>query len=250
LSWPGEPCSLDAAILGTYFRLVALIRSDMEHTRVYVGWGCRDPRALDVCLFSIQRHASDLVEIVSLKPRTVAALCGPDPDPNRTKQAQAAYLVPSLNGFSGWAAFVSSDMLFQADIYELWKHRDARYAVMGVPSTSTRDPRETLGSSLLLWNCGHPANRQLTPDRVATMDSEERGGFEWLQRSMIGVLPAAWCWREGMSDPKLPPKAIEFGNRKPWVGESEICRYADRWQDEATRIFGSLASSIGSTATA
>jgi len=53
----------------------------MDHTRVYVGWDCHDPRALDVCLFSIQRHASDLVEIVSLKPKTVTALCGPDPDP-------------------------------------------------------------------------------------------------------------------------------------------------------------------------
>lgn len=222
----------------------------MDHTRVYVGWGCRDPRALDVCLFSIQRHASDLVEIVSLKPQAVTALCGPDPDPDRTKQMQAAYLVPALNDFTGWAAFVSSDILFQADIYELWKHRDPRYAVMGVPAASGSDPRSALRPSLLLWNCGHPANRQLTPENVSGMEAEQLMELDWMQRSMIGVLPEAWCWREDMSDPDLTPKAIEFGHRKPWISEAEICRYADRWHDEATRIFGSLAPTIGSVASA
>jgi len=222
----------------------------MDHTRVYVGWGCRDPRALDVCLFSIQRHASDLVEIVSLKPQAVTALCGPDPDPDRMKQAQAAYLVPALNDFTGWAAFVSSDILFQADIYELWKHRDPRYAVMGVPAASGIDPRRALRPSLLLWNCGHPANRHLAPENVSEMDADQLMALGWLQRSMIGVLPEAWCWREDTSDPDLAPKAIEFGHCKPWISEAEICRYADRWHDEAARIFGSLAPVIGSAASA
>ena len=222
----------------------------MDHTRVYVGWDCRDPRALDVCLFSIQRHASDLVEIVSLKPKAVTALCGPDPDPQRTKQALARYLVPALNSFDGWAAFVSSDVLFQADIYELWQHRDPRFAVMGVPAAAQGEPRTALRSSVLLWNCGHPANRGLTPDTVAGQDAEELGQFGWLQRNMIGTLPSAWCWREGASDPDLTPKAIEFAPRKPWISEADLCRYADRWQGEAERIFGSLAQSIGRTAQA
>jgi hypothetical protein len=222
----------------------------MDHTKIYVGWGCRDPRALDVCLFSIQRHASDLVEIVSLKPRTVAEMCGPDPDPDRGKQAQDPYLVPVLNDFTGWAAFVSSDVLIQADIYELWKHRDARYAVMGVPSHGDADPLQSLRPSLLLWNCGHPANRNLSADAVAGMNAGERQRFAWLRRSMIGTLPEAWCWREGVSHPDITPKAIEFARRKPWIGETGICRYADRWQDEATRIFGTLADGMGSTVTA
>jgi hypothetical protein len=141
-------------------------------------------------------------------------------------------------------------VLFQADIYELWKHRDARYAVMGVPDVSGSDPRSALRPSLLLWNCGHPANRRLTPENVSAMGFEELTGLDWLQRSMIGVLPEAWCWREDVSDPDLTPKAIEFGLCKPWIGEAEICRYADRWQDEAARIFGALAPAIGSAASA
>lgn len=222
----------------------------MEHTRVYVGWDCRDPRALDVCLFSIQRHASDLVEIVSLKPKAVSALCGPDPDPQRAKQALARYLVPALNAFEGWAAFVSSDILFQADIYELWQHRDPSFAVMGVPAASPDGDGSVLRSSLLLWNCGHPANRHLTPDAVAGKEPEELARFAWLQRNMIGALPSAWCWREDASDPDLAPKAIEFAPRKPWISGADICRYADRWQDEAERIFGALTPTIGRTASA
>lgn len=222
----------------------------MDHTRVYVGWDCRDPRALDVCLFSIQRHASDLVEIVSLKPKSVTALCGPDPDPQRAKQALARYLVPALNSFEGWAAFVSSDVLFQADIYDLWKHRDPRYAVMGVPATESDAPGAPLRSSLLLWNCGHPANRSLTPEMVASQEAETLAEFGWLQRNMIGALPSAWCWREGASDPDLAPKAIEFAPRKPWISEEDLCRYADRWQDEAERIFGALTPTMGRAAPA
>ena len=222
----------------------------MDHTRVYVGWDCYDPRALDVCLFSIQRHASDLVEIVSLKPKTVTALCGPDPDPGGEKQAVARYLVPSLNDFDGWAAFVSSDVLFQADIYELWRHRDPRFAVMGVPAAASDAPAGVLRTSLLLWNCGHPANRALTPKAVAGDDAESLAQFGWLQRNMIGALPSAWCWREGLSDPDQLPKAIDFAPRKPWIGEVDLCQYADRWHDEATRIFGALTPAVGRSARA
>jgi hypothetical protein len=240
----------EAAIKGTNFRPAALVASHMDHTRVYVGWDCHDPRALDVCLFSIQRHASDLVEIVSLKPKTVTALCGPDPDPGGEKQALARYLVPSLNDFDGWAVFVSSDVLFQADIYELWQHRDPQFAVMGVPVMAADEAAGALRTSLLMWNCGHPANRCLTPGAVAAQNPESLDRFGWLHRSMIGALPSAWCWREGVSDPEQMPKAIEFAPYKPWVGEVDLCQYADRWHDEAARIFGALTPTAGRTARA
>jgi hypothetical protein len=222
----------------------------MDHTKVYVGWDCRDPRTLDVCLFSIQRHASDLVEIVSLKPQAVTALCGPDPDPDGSKQAVSRYLVPSLNDFDGWAIYVSSDVLFQADIYDLWRHRDPRYAVMGVPKAPMDATGGALRTSLLMWNCGHPANRYLSPETVAEQDARTLAGFGWLQRNMIGALPADWCWREGVSDPDLTPKAIEFALRKPWITEADICRYADRWHDEAARIFGALTPGFSQAAQA
>lgn len=223
----------------------------MDHTRIYVGWDCRDQRALDVCLFSIQRHASDLVEIVPLKPKAVAALCGPAPDPDGAKQARARFLIPALNGFDGWAAFVSSDMLFQADIYELWSLRDDRYAVMAVAGENCSNAQAAPRSSLLLWNCGHPANRALTPERVAATDLDQLARYGWLDRDQIGALPGAWCWREGVSHPDLVPKAIEFAPAKPWLEEAEICRYADRWLDEAERIFGPPACGVfGQTASA
>lgn len=211
----------------------------MDHIRIYVGWDCDDQRALDVCLFSIQRHASDMVEIVPLKPKAVSALCGPAPDTQGATRAR--FLVPSLNGFAGWAAFVSSDMLFQADIYDLWRRQEERYAVMGVAAEKDAEPDAVLRSSLLLWNCGHPANRVLTAKTVAATDPSRLERFAWLPKPAIGELPPAWCWREGASDPDLAPKAIEFSPEKPWAGAAEICRYADRWKDEAVRIFGSLA---------
>lgn len=217
----------------------------MEHTRIYVGWDCHDQRALDVCLFSIQRHASDLVEIVSLKPKAISALCGPAPDPDGTTRARARFLVPGLNGFAGWAAFVSSDMLFQADIYELWELRDERYAVMGVAAGDGAGRGAPLRSSLLLWNCGHAANRALTAEAVAAADPGRLERFGWLPSGAIGALPPVWCWRDGDSDADLAgdltPKAIEFTPEKPWSEAAEISPYAELWRGEAERIFGALA---------
>ena len=213
----------------------------MEHTRLYVGWDCQDQRALDVCLFSIQRHASDLVEIVSLKPKAVAALCGHAPAPQAAARARARFLIPALDGFSGWAAFVSSDMLFQADIYELWRLRDDRCAVMGGAAGKGAERGAVLRSSLLLWNCGHPANRALTADAVAETEPSRLERLDWIPGGAVGTLPPAWCWRDGVSDPNIVPKAIEFAPEKPWADAAEICRYADRWKEEAARIFGTLA---------
>jgi hypothetical protein len=181
----------------------------------------------------------------------VAALCGPERDPDGVKQARARFLVPTLNGFTGWAAFVSSDMLFQADIYELWSLRDDRFAVMSVAAEMNGRGQSAPRSSLLLWNCGHPANRVLTPELVAATDLDRLNRFGWLDRDMIGSFPAAWSWRDGLSDPNLTPKAIEFMPAKPWLNGAEFCRYADRWLNEAERIFGPPSCGImGRTASA
>lgn len=212
----------------------------MDHPKIYVGGGCREDRALDVCLYAIQRRASDLVEISPLK-RTALAPLGRLDIADDDLAGRMRFLIPALNGFRGWAAFVTRDTLFQADIYELWQLRDERCAVMGVwHDDKNVDPASACDRlpSLLLWNCGHPANRALTMDYALRSDRTGLCRFDWLHDGLRGQLPEEWNWRDGHSNPALPPKAIEFAQSRPWQGDPNPCRYADRWRHEAKRIFG------------
>lgn len=52
-------------------------------------------------------------------------------------------------------------------------------------------------SSLILWNCGHRANRILTRDFVAEAGGKFLHRFEWLKDDLIGELPLEWNWLVG-----------------------------------------------------
>ena len=42
-------------------------------------------------------------------------------------------------------------------------------------------------SSMVLWNCGHPSNQQVTPEMVNTKKSRTMHRFAWLKDEEIGV---------------------------------------------------------------
>jgi lipopolysaccharide biosynthesis glycosyltransferase len=118
------------------------------------------------------------------------------------------YLIPALEDFRGWAVFADGDMVVAGDLAELWALRDDRFALMCVQHCyTTRHARKYVGtpmeadnadyprknwSSLMLVNCGHPANQALTLDYVANATPKHLHRFEWLMDHEIGMLPGAW----------------------------------------------------------
>lgn len=116
------------------------------------------------------------------------------------------FLVPHLCDFQGWAIFADGDMVCQRDIAELWAMRDDRFAVMVAKHDyQTRFPNKYLGnrnessprknwSSVMLFNCGHPANRVLTPDFIANQTGAFLHRFSWLEDEQIGDVPLEWNW--------------------------------------------------------
>ena len=89
-------------------------------------------------------------------------------------------------------------------------------------------------SSLVLYNCGHPANAALTPALV----SREGGGFlhrfQWLDDALIGALPAGWNWLEGWNakPDKGVPQAIHYTRGGPWFDDWQGVDYAELWLAE------------------
>jgi hypothetical protein len=108
--------------------------------------------------------------------------------------------------YSGWALFVDGDMLLRRDIAELWALRDESKAVVLVKHDyQTKASNKYLGSknqnyprknwsSVVLWNCSHPANRAVTAEYVSGATGAQLHRFTWLEDDLIGELPKVWNW--------------------------------------------------------
>lgn len=158
--------------------------------RLFTGHDPREAEGLAVFIHSVLKYASE--------PVSIAPLGGKQKD-GTNRFTYSRFQVPQLCNFEGWAIFADGcDMLMQADIAELWNLRDEKYAVMCVKHDyQTRHPLKYQGtameaknqdyprknwSSLMLWNCGHPANK-------AVIESQQ---FAWLTDDLIGDLPRTW----------------------------------------------------------
>jgi lipopolysaccharide biosynthesis glycosyltransferase len=175
---------------------------------LYVGYDPRESVAYHVFCQSVIDHASVPVKFIPLHTPMLRDFDGQRDGTNAFIYSR--YLIPSLQGFDGWAIFADGDMLCRADIAELWRLRDERYAVQVVKHNyQTKHRRKYVGtplendnidyprknwSSLVLWNCAHPSNRILTREFV-----EDAGGiflhrFQWLKDEEIDEIPVTWNW--------------------------------------------------------
>jgi hypothetical protein len=87
-------------------------------------------------------------------------------------------------------------------------------------------------ASLILFNCGHPANRILTPQYVATAGDMHR--MSWLQHDTVelGDLPREWNHLVGYDQPRTDAKAVHFTQGLPIFPETEGSEYAEQWRAE------------------
>ena len=226
--------------------------------RVYIGSDSRERRAYAVAEKSLRRRASIPVEVTPLCANRLAAtgLLNRPTDhrgglydlhsnaPASTEFAISRFLVPHL-AQAGWVLFVDSDVVFLADVAELFALADPQYAVMVVkhryePATGTKMdgqvqtayPRKCW-SSVMLVNASHPAN-----DRLSLWDVNQRPGrylhgFGWLNDREIGCLPREWNWLVGETPMPLEPKLAHFTAGTPDMPGLEGCAHADIWLKEA-----------------
>ena len=242
-----------------------------EPLTVYVGYDAREHDGWEVCRDSILRRASCPVRVVRLDQdmlrdmglyrrsfhiEGIQRIDDSDGKPFSTDFTFTRFLVPHLNLFQGWALFCDCDFLFTADLATLLDRADPQYAVMCVPHD--HDPAEAVKmdgvaqtryrrknwSSLVLWNCAHPANRYgLSVRHVNENAGAWLHAFEWLPPEMIGHLPRSWNWLSGVDRP-LPsgdlPCGVHFTLGLPTMAGHEGSPYADLWRAEraSTRLPG------------
>ena len=219
----------------------------------YVGWDSREDIAYQVCRHSMERHSSRELHIVPLRQKALRALGlytrAADPLAS-TEFTYSRFLVPHLAGYRGWALFCDCDFLWTGDLAALFALAEERYAVMCVQhdyrptevrkmdgARQTVYPRKNW-SSLVLYNCGHPANRALTPATVNAEPGSFLHRFQWLDDDLIGALPDTWNWLEGWCPMpgSGPPKAIHYTRGGPWFDNWQEVDYADLWRSERARV--------------
>jgi len=155
------------------------------------------------------------------------------------------YLVPYLQDYKGWAIFADGDMHLNANISELFDLRDDKYAVMVVKHDyKTAHSRKYRGSpiendnidyprknwsSVILFNCEHPANRILDREYISTADPRSIHRFSWLKDEEIGELPLEWNWL-CTEYPKNPnAKLIHQTLGTPGFKYYSNCDSSDKW---------------------
>lgn len=157
------------------------------------------------------------------------------------------FLTPYLMDFSGWAIFADGDMVCEADLAELWALRDPSKAVQVVQHNyKTKTNKKYLGnknedyprknwSSLILWNCSHPANKVLTPELIQNQPGSYLHRFSWLTDDLIGELPSEWNWL-AIEYPENPgAKLIHYTLGTPCFKDYANESMSEKWQATYTK---------------
>lgn len=151
------------------------------------------------------------------------------------------FLTPYLMSFKGWAIFADGDMVCNADIRDLWNLRDETKAVQVVKHDyKTKKKVKYLGnknedyprknwSSLILWNCAHPANSVLTPQFISEKPGHYLHRFSWLPDDLVGDLPKEWNWLAIEYPDNPEAKIVHFTLGTPCFKEYKNESMSDLW---------------------
>ena len=214
---------------------------------IFIGYDAREAVTYHVCVNSLIRQSTAPIAIHPLALNCVA--------PHYTEQVGGAsntfnrsrFLVPLLKNFQGWAIYMDSDCLALTDIHELKKLADPNYAVQVVQHDyQTCSPKKYLNnpnlnyprknwSSVVLWNCAHEKNQQLTSDYVGTAPISDLHTFSWLNNSDIGKLAPAWNWLVGEYPTTNEAKLLHYTLGAPCFKEYADTDTAESWHSERTR---------------
>ena len=181
-----------------------------EAIPLFVGYDPRESVAYHVFCQSVMSNATVPVAFHPLALNMLKGRYKETHNDGSNAFIYSRFLVPHLMGYQGWAIFCDGDMVCLGDIKNLWELRDESYAAMVVKHNyQTQHKRKYIGTSLetvnvsypkknwssvILWSCGHEANRVLTPSFVMESVGRQLHRLEHLDDMEIGELPKSWNW--------------------------------------------------------
>lgn len=224
---------------------------------IFIGHDRREQAAFDVAVKSLRRFQPDVAYLPLQLERLAAVGLLRRPMDMRgqmydlpsnahcaTEFAISRFLVPILCQ-SGFALFVDADVVFLADPGELFALADPEKAVMvvkhhnGHVAGAKMDgqmqqmyPRKNW-SSVMLFNCDHPANRRLSLQDVNDRPGRDLHAFYWLNDDEIGELPSEYNWLVGVQPKPETPKVAHFTLGGPWLPSWQGAEHDEIWLEAA-----------------
>jgi hypothetical protein len=222
------------------------LQVSVNELNIFIGWDSTVPEVSDVCAYSLQKRATVPIRISYLKLAELqgTGLYTRDVDPlASTEFTYSRFFTPYLSRYNGLSLFCDNDFLWLDDVSKLLDACEGDYPIYCIHQTheptektkmdgkvQTSYPRKNW-SSLMLFNCSHPRNKQLDLHTVNNEPGSYLHQMRWLEDDEIGNLDSRWNWLEGSSQKPASgqPGAVHYTRGGPWLPEWRHCDYADLW---------------------
>jgi lipopolysaccharide biosynthesis glycosyltransferase len=222
----------------------------MQVLDIYLGYdGKVEPIAYYVCMQSIIEKSSIPVRFTPLALNTLKDYTETHTDGSNSF-IYSRFLVPYLNNFKGMALFLDGDMIVKGDVAELLYEFDPSEAVKVVKHNyKTKHPVKYLGaknedypkknwSSVMLWNCSHWLNRQLTPRFIQEQTGKYLHRFQWLKypEEQVGKLDETWNHLVNEYEYNPDAKLAHFTLGSPCFKDYQTGDYSEEWWNTYKRM--------------
>ena len=223
-----------------------------EVLKIFIGYDPVENVAWHTMVHSILERSSKPVAIIPVNVRNLKGIFTRERDPKQSNEFSfTRFLVPYLCGYEGKAMFFDCDMLLRTDIAEAFsvlqtdpgkaiyvvKHDyEPRDDIKYLDNVQYKYPRKNW-SSVMLWDCAHPANKAVTTEFVNTASPMELHRFLWLKDEQIGELNVRWNWLVGEYDqPPADVKNVHWTIGGPYFEEYKSVDFADEWFSEHKKM--------------
>lgn len=220
--------------------------------KVFIGYDPVESTAWHTFAHSILRQSSKPVALIPINIANLKDIFNRSRDAKQSNEFSfTRFLVPHLSNYEGYALFFDCDMLLRTDITEIFdavkeqpgkavyvvKHDyEPRDDIKYLNTIQYKYPRKNW-SSVVLWNCGHEANKAVTPDFVNTATPMELHRFGWLKDDQIGDLNVRWNWLVGEYDePPRDVKNVHWTVGGPYFEEFKSADFSEEWFAENKKM--------------
>lgn len=213
--------------------------------KVFIGYDQVESISWHTMAHSIFSQSSIPVAIIPVALSTLGGIYERSREETQSNEFSfSRFLVPYLSGYSGKAVFFDCDQMLRTDIAELlnvFEEEPGKAVYVVKHDYQPRDEIKYLGtrqysyprknwSSVVLWDCEHPANRTVTPEYVNTATPKELHRFLWLSDDEIGTLDIRWNWLVGEYDnPPDDVKNVHWTVGGPYFNEYSHVDFNEEW---------------------
>jgi hypothetical protein len=220
--------------------------------RIFIGYDQVESVAWHTMAHSILARSSQPVAIIPVNLANLKEVYTRPRDPKQSNEFSfSRFLVPYLSDYEGYAAFFDCDMMLRTDINEMFdvakqdpgkavyvvKHDyEPRDDIKYLNNVQYKYPKKNW-SSVVLWDCSHPANKTVTPDFVNTASPMDLHRFTWLKDEEIGELNVRWNWLVGEYDePPADVKNVHWTVGGPYFEEYKNVDFSEEWFAESEKM--------------